>query len=89
MTKTDPTPLNANALALILVKILGLSLILGGLIVMIANVVESLPGFDPNYPGYYFMSELLRPFLAILSGTVLWFSGRCIARRITATRSES
>lgn len=61
-----------EAFAVIGVRLIALLFICGGLLLMLGNVFETAWDFNPNYLGYYFATQLLRPVLSMIVGGVLY-----------------
>jgi len=53
-----------------------------GLLLLVGNILETAWDFNPNYLGYYFATQLLRPFLTIGVGAGLWVSSKKLAKAI-------
>ena len=69
-----------TALATLLVRLLGCTLVLLGFGQAVANLFEGFIGFDPTYLGHFFTSQLLRPALALLGGGVLLLGAKPLGR---------
>ncbi|MCD8482656.1 MAG: hypothetical protein LR015_08335 [Verrucomicrobia bacterium] len=82
MTLDSANPSATQSLARILVRLVAFMLVLIGLWGLTVNVVESLPGFDPNFPGYYFWSEIFRPASLAFLGIILWLTAHPVSQRI-------
>ncbi len=64
------------------VRLLSLAIILYGAITLAASVADSIGEFNPAYLQHYFMTQLLRPLLWLLSGIVLRLISRPLGRRL-------
>ena len=53
-----------------------------GLLWLVGNILETAWDFNPNYLGYYFATQLLRPVLTLGLGTAFWFSSGKLAKAI-------
>ena len=49
---------------------------------MLGNIVGSLREIDPSYIGYYFSSQLARPFCGICVGGLIYLFSKPIGRLI-------
>lgn len=60
-------------------RIAGILLALAGLLNALILLAEGWFLFDPNYIGHFLFSMLLRPFLLVLAGTILYLAAGRIA----------
>lgn len=74
------TPLTSESLAKVLLKSIALLLMLLGAWGVSVNILEALPGFDPNFLGYFFWAEVFRPFALGGLGVLLWLMAGKVAR---------
>jgi hypothetical protein len=80
--KWQDAPMGKYAAAAVLaVRLLGLAWMVAGLWLLAANFIESAGEFDPSFIGYYFLSQALRPLLAVVAGLLLWLLARPLGRR--------
>ena len=68
--------------AVIGVRLIALLFICGGVLLLLGNVLETAWDFNPNYLGYYFATQLLRPVLAIALGALLYGLSRIVGSTI-------
>ncbi len=68
--------------AVIGVRLIALLFICGGVLLLLGNVLETAWDFNPNYLGYYFATQLLRPVLAIVLGSSLYGLSRILGATI-------
>jgi len=68
--------------AVIGVRLIALLFVSGGVLLLLGNVLETAWDFNPNYLGYYFATQLLRPLLTLLTGAVLYATSGKIAQAI-------
>jgi len=73
-----------QAAAIIALRILAVIWISVGSFQAIANLIDGFRAFDPTYLGHFFMSQLLRPTLAIAFGVVIAALSGPLGRRIAA-----
>ncbi|MGF1449150.1 MAG: hypothetical protein ACFB20_07000 [Opitutales bacterium] len=64
------------------VRLLSLAIILYGAITLAASVADSIGEFNPAYLRHYFMTQLLRPLLWLISGVVLRLISGPLGRRL-------
>jgi NAD(P)-dependent dehydrogenase (short-subunit alcohol dehydrogenase family) len=63
-------------------RILGVLMVAVGLVLLVANVLESAWDFNPNYLGFYFMTQLLRPMLWAAGGALVLVSSKIVGKLI-------
>lgn len=68
--------------AIIGLRLIGILVLAGGIVLLLGNVLETAWDFNPNYLGYYFATQLLRPVLIIVTGVLLLGFSRKIGKRI-------
>jgi NAD(P)-dependent dehydrogenase (short-subunit alcohol dehydrogenase family) len=74
--------MNKVEFATIGLRLLGVVMIAGGFVLLVANVLESAWDFNPNYLGFFFMTQLLRPMLWMAGGSLLLISSKIIGKLI-------
>jgi len=47
---------------------------------MLGNIVGTVREIDPSYLGYYFSSQMARPFCGICVGIILWLFSKPLGR---------
>ena len=62
------------------VRVLALLFVLIGVWMLVCNLIETVAEFNPAYAYYYFENQLLRPFIAIILGFVLFKLSTRVAR---------
>lgn len=68
--------------AIICLRLLGILFLTTGIVLLLGNVLETAWDFNPNYLGYYFSTQLLRPVLVVLAGIILLGFSRKIGKSI-------
>jgi hypothetical protein len=68
--------------AIITIRLLGILFVGGGMVLLFGNILETAWDFNPNYLGYYFTTQLLRPVLFVVAGAGLLGLSRKIGNRI-------
>lgn len=68
--------------AIVGLRLLGVLFLGAGGVLLLGNVLETAWDFNPNYFGYYFTTQLLRPFLLFIFGSILLFLGGKIGKKI-------
>lgn len=54
-----------------------------GLVLLLGNVLETAWDFNPNYLGYYFATQLLRPLILCALGGLLLFLSRGLGKLLS------
>ena len=68
--------------AIIGLRLIGILVLTGGIVLSLGNMLETAWDFNPNYMGYYFATQLLRPILIMVAGALLLGFSRKIGKRI-------
>jgi hypothetical protein len=79
--------MSQQALATIGVRLIALAFTCTGITLLVGNVLESAWDFNPNYLGYYFATQWLRPVLTIASGLILHLASKRIGRILAGVQS--
>ncbi len=69
-------------MAFVGVRLLAIIWFTFGLWLLTANIIESYSELNPAYLNYFFMSQLLRPMLALVIGGVLYVFAGVFSRRV-------
>ncbi|MCG8528397.1 MAG: hypothetical protein MI748_18605 [Opitutales bacterium] len=69
--------------SVIICRVLGVGFSAAGFIHLVANIVESAWDFNPNYLGFFLLTQCLRPSLWILGGVVVYALSRMLGRQIS------
>lgn len=65
-----------EALGVLLVRLLGLTLSVLALVQAVANIIDGLPGFPAASASFFFRSQLLRPAMLLIAGVSLLAGSR-------------
>lgn len=85
MTLEAPTQttLSAAILARVLLRCAAVLMMAIGVWGIVVNIAEALPGFDPNFPGYFFWAEVFRPFSLWFLGLAIWLCAGWFSRLVS------
>lgn len=72
--------MNVQSFAYVVVRLLALFWGVLGVWLLLPNLLETYREFNPSYWEHYFLSQLLRPLLALGLGCGLWIRARQLAR---------
>lgn len=71
---------STTAYAILGVRLCALFFLLLGLWLLVANLIEGASDFNPSYLGYFLLTQVVRPALAMLLGLVLWVLSKPMGR---------